>query len=384
MDKTIDELVGFFKYEFGQEIKVNGISARGVVLDASDKIGEYDDKYIMLDTIINTGAVIDYKDKKHLVISDINKKINSYVGEIRPCNHKIAFNYLGSVKWFDVIIEAKDFSIDAGKVISLPQGEIVVYIQENMQSLKAALEQRFLNTGRAWKITGIDRTKVGLIKFHCEITAINDYDNFELDIADYYKYLHKYALSVSNQQPVCVALGKTTQLIFIVTDSGQQVLALPEMTCTSSDEAIATVDSTGMITGIVNGTASITTTIVDYPEVTITIPVEVAGSVQPSYSVTITFTGSAQIYVGGNAKTLTAHVFNNGTEVADKLVTWSLSNQDGSTTAMANITSATDLICKVQAVNNKANLNKYVVLIAALSDDTTVFIDLAIKLISVM
>lgn len=306
--QRVDELIDFFLYELGEAIVINDINTVAVVLDVDNRIGEYDDKLIMVKPECKLGDIITYKEKKYLIFFPIENGTNSYIGRIRSCNQRIAFNFLGDVEWFDVLIESRTFDIAENQFISLPSGQIIVWLQENETSIEVALDQRFLNTDRAWEITGIDRSNPGLMKLYCELTLSNSDDNFKLGIADYYKYLHNYALSIVNAQPVGVELGQTTQLLFIVTDKGTQVSTLPKLTCSSSDEAVATVDNTGLITGIANGTTNITATITGYPEVTMSISIEVSGEVSPSYSIILT-ASSTELSVGGSARTITATLY---------------------------------------------------------------------------
>ena len=381
---TIDGLFDFFLFDAGTPVTVNGASTAAVVLDADKNLGEYDDKNIMVKSAFKTGDVVEYQGGKHLVFSQVDKNTNSYAARLRRCNHRIAFNYKGDVQWFDVFIEAKVFDIEEGKVISLPQGNIIVWVQENEQSTKVALTQRFINTGRAWQVTGIDRTKPGLMRLYCELTATTSDDDMVHEIADYYKYAHNYAVSVSNQQPVEIALGETTQLIFTVTDNGAAVSTLPAFTCTSSSEAIATVSNTGLITGVANGEATITAAITGYPDAKVTISAKVTGSVTPSYSVAITFKNSAQIKVGSSAKPFTAVIYENGTAITTKSVTWSVKNKDYTGETMAALSDMTGTTCKLSVPNNNAYIGYSVVLNATLADDSTVFCNLDVLIISLM
>ncbi|WP_444645007.1 Ig-like domain-containing protein [Caproiciproducens sp. R1] len=379
---TIDGLFEFFLFDAGAPVTINGASSAAVVLDADKSLGEYDDKNIMVKSAFKTGDVVEYQGGKHLVFSQVEKKTNSYAARLRRCNHHIAFNYKGDVQWFDVFIEAKVFDIEEGKVISLPQGNIIVWVQENDQSTKVALNQRFINTGRAWQITGIDRTKPGLMRLYCELTVTTADDDMVHEIADYYKYAHHYAISISNQQPVEVVLGGTTQLIFTVTDNGAAISTLPAFTCTSSNEAIATVSNTGLITGVANGEATITVAITGYPDTAIKISAKVTGTVTPSYSVAITFKNTAQIKVGGFPKPFTAVVYENGTAITTKSVTWSVKNKDYTGDSMTTLSDMTGTACKLAALDNTAYIGHTAVLTATLADDSTVFFNLDVLIIS--
>lgn len=369
--ERIDQIFDFFLFEWGEEVSINGLHTSAVVIDADNKIGEYDDKLLMVKPECKLGDLITYQEKKHLIFFPVEHNTQSYASRIRGCNHRIAFNYFGDTEWFDVLIESKTFDIVENQYISLPSGQILMWLQENEESTKIALNQRFLNTGRAWEVTGIDRTRPGLMKLFCELSLTNSDDNFELGIADYYKYFHSYELSIANTQPVGVELGLTTQLLFVLKDNGTQVATLQDITCISSNTTIATVDNTGLITGVANGTASITATLIDYPEITMNISVEVSGEVPLSYSIILT-ASSTELILGGFERTITATVYENGTAITGQPVTWVLTNQDGTATTKANITTYTGSTCKVKAPENYDVIGEYVVVKATLQSDSSV------------
>lgn len=101
--------------------------------------------------------------------------------------------------------------------------KIEVWVQENTESIKAALNQRFLLTNQAYQVTGIDRTIPGLMRLICELTQSNEYDNFTLEIADYYRYVHEYTITINNTQPIGVTAGNTVQLSTTVKDNGTTI-----------------------------------------------------------------------------------------------------------------------------------------------------------------
>ncbi|MBZ4647425.1 MAG: Ig domain protein group 2 domain protein [Clostridia bacterium] len=73
-----------------------------------------------------------------------------------------------------------------------------------------------------------------------------------------------------------------------------------------------------------------------------------------------------------------------GNEIFDKSVAWSIRNQDGTSTPYASITASTGNSATVKAASSSAYLNKYVVLKATLSDDSTVFKEFNIQIKSLL
>ena len=86
--------------------------------------------------------------------------------------------------------------------------------------------------------------------------------------------------------------------------------------------------------------------------------------------------------VGGSSGTYTATIYNNGTAVTGKAVTWSIRNADASTTARATISLYTDLTCKAIAPDIANSIGATVILKATLSDNSSVFCEYQISLIS--
>ena len=318
---SVEKLWNFFQFEKGQQITINGVQNIGIISSASENPSYYDDQYLRTDVPIKTGDIIVYQNKKWVVISHPAENSKTYRAKMRECNFTIKV-YIGeTLHEFDSVIESESAYIQDGKVMNIATGEIIVTVPSNEYTDKIDISARFIKLGYAWKVSGVDRSKKGLNIIHADKDVFISDDDKLNEIADRYKQDHQYAISISNQQPIEVTLGGTTQLVFIVTDKGSQVSTLPEIICTSSNQAIATVSNTGLITGISNGETTITAVINGHPEAMVTAFTKITGTVTPSYSVAITFKNSAQIRVGGSAKPFTAVIYENGTAITTKMVT---------------------------------------------------------------
>lgn len=365
--EAIDELIDFFLYERGEEIAINDVTTAAVVVEAEMQVGLYDDKIIICKNELKRGDVINYAGKFRLIYYPVDHRNQSYAGRARECNQRIAFNYAGDVQWFDVIMEAQTYDIEAGKVISLPEGKLEVWVQENAESIKVTLNQRFLLTNQAYQVTGIDRTIPGLMRLVCELTQSNQYDNFTLEIADYYRYVHEYTITINNAQPIGITAGNTVQLSATVKDNGT-VIETKTVTYESENSLIATVDSSGLVTAVAEGTVNIVAKLSDDPTVSQTASVVVAQAPPASYSITLS--GSATLKVGF-ARTVTATIYAGTAAVSDKSVTWSIRNEDGSSTAKATLSEQTGTTCKVQC-DNEDYIDEVIYVVATLQDDSSV------------
>nr|DAJ70570.1 MAG TPA: head closure knob [Caudoviricetes sp.] len=378
----IERLWDFFQFEKGRSITINGVQGTGIISSASTNPSYYNDQYFRTGVSIKTGDMIEYQNKKWIVISQPQENIKTYRAKIRESNFTIKV-FIGEVLYeFDCIIESESAYVEDGKVINTAGGEIIVTVPSGEYADKIELAMRFIKLGYAWKVSGVDRSKKGLNIIHADKDVFTSDDDKENEVADRYKHQHHYIISASNQQPVGVALGKTAQLVFIVTDNGSQVSTLPGILCTSSNTGIATVDNTGLVTGITNGQATITAALAEHTEATATIPINVTGTVVTGYSVAIIFKNTAVIRVGGSAKPFTAAIYENGSAITTKTVTWSVQNKTGTGEAMTVLSDITGTTCKLAAFDKTTSIGQKVVLTAALTDDSTVFYNLDVSIIA--
>jgi hypothetical protein len=379
MTRSLETMMDFFLREKGELIHINGVQQIALIRDAVDKIQAGDEKIIRVTTQIHTGDLIDYRNERYLITSEIDQNEQSYRGRIRKCNYTIAFNWNGSVKWFDTIVEGKSFSVDAGKIISMPEGTIHVYLQDNADTRAITLSQRFYNTHQPFKVEGIDRTVNGIIKLSCSLGSISTpYDDVENNIADRWKYevVHTYALTIDNGSSANALVHDILKLNCTVTDDGNPI-SNPSITFSSSDPSVVSVDNEGKAMGIIAGQATITAKLTYHPNVQAAIEITTVETMTHTYIISLT--GNPTIKIGQSAS-YTSHIYDNGTEVFDQSVQWSLRNQDNSTPIMGSITASTGNSVTVKGGSSSGYINKTIVLTAALTSDPTITIEKMIQL----
>ena len=131
-----------------------------------------------------------------------------------------------------------------------------------------------------------------------------------------------------------VITGNRVQFGATVYDANQIALTDRSITWSSSNEAVATVDSTGLATAVSPGVATITATsevISDAATITVTL-VPVA---------TVTVVPSTATVASGSTRTLTAKVTDqNGGVLTNRLVTWSSSNLSVATVSSTGVVTA--------------------------------------------
>ena len=124
--------------------------------------------------------------------------------------------------------------------------------------------------------------------------------------------------------------------------------------------------------GISLGQAVITAKFTYHDTISDSITITTVDNITHNY--TISIIGSTSIKA---TETLSyvARIFDNGAEIFDKSVTWSIRNQDGTGTLYANITTTTGNSCKVKAGTSL----KYAILKATLSDNPDIFTEFTIQ-----
>jgi hypothetical protein len=377
--QDIDGMIDFFLYEKGENIKINGVMQTALIIDVTEKLSYYDDKIIRSISEIKTGDMVEYNSFKYFIISQIDKEENSYRARIRKCSYKIAFNWNGNIKWFDAIEESKVFDISSGSFITMPTGTINMFLQDNADTRGVTLSQRFYVTNQPFKVSGIDKSQNGIIKLYCALDSINTaYDDVENNIVDRWRYEtgHTYALIINNGDTANVLLNDIYPLNVIATDNGTTIVN-PAITFTSSNTNYVSVDNNGKTMGISLGQALITAKLTYHDTVMDSITMTTVETLTHAYYITIT--GSITIRLGMSSSYV-SHVYDNGIEVFDKSVVWSIKNQDGTTaTPYSTISASTGNGATVKATSSSTYVNRYVILRATLSGDATVFKEFIIQ-----
>ncbi|ASR48974.1 hypothetical protein B4V02_20885 [Paenibacillus kribbensis] len=379
MTRSLESMLDFFLREKGELVQINSVKQLVLIQDATNTIQMTDEKIIRVATPLHTGDIVDYRYERYLITSQVDQNEKLCRGRMKKCNQRLALNWSGQVKWFDAVVEARTFSTETGKVISMPEGNILVSLQDNTDTKGITLSQRFYMTHQPFKIVGIDRTMNGIILLSCTLDSINTaYDDVENNIADRWKYetAHTYALHINQGTIAHVLLNETIQLNVSATDNGNEI-ANPAITFISSDPNVVSVDHQGQVMGIALGQASITAKLTYHPTVLSTIEMRVVETGTHFYAIAIT--GNPMLKTGQSASYV-SHIYDHGVEVFDQSVEWSLQNQDDSTPIMGSITASIGNSVTVKAGSSSGANNKALVLTATLISDPSITIEKTIIL----
>jgi len=293
-----------------------------------------DIRTIATTTEIKRGDLINWDNEYWLIISEIGQKRYSYYkGIIQKCNYNIKFNFQGTIKEFPAIVDSKVFDVETNQFFSVPAGKIVVTMQNNENSENITIGQRFIKMKTAWEVTGIDRTKNGLIILHCDLDMIDLSDDLENEIANAGDYV--YTLEITNGETANIQKTSTLQLNIQVKLNGN-VVTDKTIIFSCDNTLIATVDENGLITGISAGECIITASLAENPNVYDTITITVTSLPEHNYAVTIS--GSTSI-IKTKTATYTATFNDNGVPITEESEFW-LTGDDGvSETTLATIES---------------------------------------------
>lgn len=363
----------FILADAGTDVKVNGQPKR-VLITNTGLDTKYDDKKISSLEQVGCGDLIEFLNRKWLVVSEVNGlRYDHYKAIMRCCDFNVKFNINCKVYEFPCIIESNKNTVQNGSTMIIPSGMIMITLQDNVDTQKIKRDQRIIKFSKAWIVRGHDFSQKGLITLYCEEVQISASDDLVNEIAD--KCTKTYVVEILNGASSNVDVNGTLQLNMRVTENGA-VVTMP-VTYESSDTTIATVSASGVVSGLNQGTVTITARLQEDTNIFDTITIEVKPLVVlDNYSVSIS--GKTDISYGMTS-TYTAQILNNGVATTGKAVTWSIKNEDGTTTPYGTIKSFTDTTCVVQIANNQNYIGKYVVLTAKLSTDASVFADYRIK-----
>jgi len=282
---------------------------------------------------IKRGDLVNWFNENWLIISEIgHKRYTYYKGMIQRCNYNIKFNFEGTIKQFPCIADSKVFDIETNQYLSIPAGKIVVTMPNNADTDNITLGQRFISMKNAWKVSGIDRTKNGLIILHCDLDAIDSSDDLVNEIANAGDYV--YTIEITNGETSSIQEGSTLQLNAVVKLNGNPV-DNKTVIYSTNNPSIATVDASGLITGISAGDCIITASLAENPNVYDTIYITVTALPQHNYAVTIS--GSTSI-VKNYTATYTATFTDNGVPITQESFFY-ITADDSSTTTLATIQS---------------------------------------------
>lgn len=173
--------------EKGEDILINNVKKRAIISNTRQKVSFYDDKFIRVskDTELKTGDLVDYQNKKWLIISEIEEGKKSCKGKIRKASFAIKFILANDVLHeLDTVVESINNKLNIESTITLDHSKIIIIMQDNTITQQIKEEMRFIFCRKAYVIENIDFTESGLIKLVCKVDPISSYDDRINEIAN--------------------------------------------------------------------------------------------------------------------------------------------------------------------------------------------------------
>lgn len=380
--KQLNKQFDFFIQELGQEVILKGNAKKAIISDRSNNPDFFDDKYIRTVETFDTGNVLEYQNEKWMVVSQIVRDRNTYRAKIRRADWQIKF-YIGNMLCQTYcIVDNTDVKLDEGKIITTSKDEMKLIVQNTDNTNQLTIDHRFLKFGFAWKITGFDKSRKGLIIIYAKKDLFGTNDDKDNEIADRWAHetKHIYTITITDVSPITMEIGEERILNYDVHDNGAVMTTFPEVIFDIDNSQIATVDSVGNITAELVGSTTITCMLKDTPTISASCILQVVEEIVKEYSITLSYT-STDIYLGWGTETYTANVLYGGIQVTDKSVIWKVYNTDGTPTNMVTLTNTGNNSCTISAEENYDYIGMSVILTAYLEDENNIKNEVTLNLV---
>ena len=334
----------------GYSVTIDGITEQVVIQEHTNPLNadRLDKKlHCDLDTLINTGSIIEFNNKIFLVMSEPVNNLAYISAKIVECNETLKWQDSIGFKYSIPCIATRSLLTkmdikETNYAISLLQGEMNVFVSNNITTETIIALQRFYLGNYTYEVSGIDDiSNIGIIKFTMKTSTKAESDNDTLRICNYKGEIDFKITNSDAELLVDDTLPITTQFTL-----NSNIINPPyTITYLSSDITKATVDSSGLITAVDVGSAIITATAtaLNNPTLSDSFNVTVSESVVDNYEIEIL--GDAEIPYG-QSKDYTAVVRNNGIIDLNKPVTFSVIG------SYASIISQDDDSCVVKNIND--------------------------------
>lgn len=378
-NKLLDDAIYRFEQQKqsleGKDALVDGISERIVVQNHTNPLNasKYDKKCSFdIASKVHAGSLIEFDEKKWIIISKIFNKMAYKVGSVLECNNTITLNKNHISYNIPCIIESSVRLYQLGdkdnKYLSEPSTNIVIRVPNNDTTRLIKRADIYKIGMQNYKVVDVnDVIESGLLILKMEFAL----DEQPKENVTTVTILNGNEINMNYQ-------GQSLQLNVEVKVDGETI-PCPTIVYTSSNEDIATVDENGLITTVLNGMCIITAT---YNGVSDSIDINSVTVIPDDYEIVLTPTNVNSIRIG-TSLSLEAHAMNNGVEDLSAQFNWYLTNVDGSFNIYATIV-ANDKTCTIIASNSYSHINKYIKIKVELISDVTVFEERQIKLISLI
>lgn len=318
------------------------------------------------DETFNIGDVVVYDSLTYLVITIDEDNIIQTRGQIQLCNNTLLILKNNILHHIPCIIESnvrfQDLRIREGKFINIPDDKITARIPNNEITKDISRNLIFkLNDYDNYKIISVNRvTEPGLIILKMEFVAEEAIE-------------HNFAVEILNGDSIEISQFQLLTINIQVTDNGE-IVSSPALSYSSSDETIAIINESGVVTILGIGTVTFSVCLASDESVSDSIVVEVVEDVEEQHNITysLSSTSSPDTEIKQNqSKTYVAQKYDNGSVVSQ---TFSFSVVGDTSSYEMTVVNGNE--CSIKAL--KANYN--IVLKAVDNSDVSKFVEKNISL----
>ncbi|MBV4427594.1 Ig-like domain-containing protein [Clostridium tyrobutyricum] len=228
---------------------------QGIFKEIDDRDNSEDQKYFITSATLKQGDIISNNNINYLIITK-NENINDVYDlyTIEKCNYNINFIFNNIVFPQYAIITNQTTGVN-GEIITVPANQILVVVQDNNFTNQIKVDDVFIKFKHRWQITGVDYTKDGILTVYANQVANHEKDDLINEIPEGAATYNPIVSATPN--PLNVNVNNTIQITATVSNNGVNV-ENPTLIYTSNNKDIATVDNTGLVTGVAEGNANIT------------------------------------------------------------------------------------------------------------------------------
>lgn len=290
--------------------------------------------YFSQDTPIDIGTTFVLKDKPYVVTSrDGDESDVFYTSMAVKCDTSFTVHISGKGYVSVPFVTLSDkFTLASSSSFSMVSGSVVVYTGDNLYSREVEVNEKYYNYGGYYK--------VGNRFFNNGLAYV--YMTREAMPTD------RYTLSYTGVTSLDMADATTYQLSYTAIKN-DVVVDSPALSYVSSDDAIATVDDTGLLTLLATGSVTITATWTDGNNTTCATTIAISnGGVEPTPTTgTLTLSGNSSLKVGLNKTYTATYTDANGNNVSSNYTSvWTITDATFDTSVLT-IDTSTQNKCKI-------------------------------------
>ena len=303
--------------------------------------------YFSQDTPIDIGTTFVLKDKPYVVTSrDGDESDIFYTSIAIKCD--TSFNVYSNAEHRYVSIPfitlSDKYTLSSNSTISMVSGAVVIYTGDNPYSREVEINENYYNYGGYYKVANTFYNN-GLAYVYMTREAMRD----------------TYTLSYNGVTSLDMKDATTYQLSYTAIKNDVPV-DNPTLTYVSSDDTIATVNDTGLMTLLKEGNVTITATWTDGKNTTCETTIAITNSgVEPEPTVPSIeiYSASDSIYLDGTRK-LTVKFYNGTTEITDTAIAGLTRNDFVWTCSIdgVDVTNNKDLITWSPSASDGVNVNR--------------------------